>query len=45
VQHQPAGKMTGLAEKGHLAGTQEKKEGLPPIEERAGDSRGVQGSR
>ena len=41
----PEGKMTGLAEQGDLAGTQEKKEGLPPMEERAGNSRGVQGSR
>jgi len=44
LQDQPAGKMTSLAEQGGLAGTQEKKEGLPPMEERAGDSRGVQGS-
>jgi len=34
-----------LAEQGALARTQEKKEGLPVLEERAGDSRGVQGSR
>jgi len=31
--------MTGLAEQGALAGTQEKKEGLPPMEDRAADSR------
>ena len=37
-------KMTGLGEQEGLARTQEKKEGLPPLEERAGDSRGVQGS-
>ena len=43
-QDEPAGKMTGLAEQGALAGTQEKKEGLPPMEDRAGNSRGVQGS-
>jgi len=43
-QDKPAGKMTGLSEQGALSGTQEKKEGLPPMEERAGDSRGVQGS-
>jgi len=44
-QDEPAGKATGLAEQGALAGTQEKKEGLSSMEERAGDSRGVQGSR
>ena len=44
-QDEPAGKMTGLAEQGDLAGTQQKKEGLPPMEERADDSRGVQSSR
>jgi len=43
-QDEPSGKMTSLAEEGVLAGTQEKKEGLPIKEERAGDSRGVQGS-
>jgi len=43
-QDEPAGKMTGLSEQGALAGTQEKKEGLPPMEEKAGDSGGVQGS-
>jgi len=44
-QHEPVGKMTGLVEQGALAGTQEKKEGLPPMEERAGDSGGVEGAR
>jgi len=44
-QDEPAGKTTGLAEQGALSGTQEKKEGLLPMEERAGDSRGVQRSR
>ena len=44
LQDELARKMTGLAEQGALAGTHEKKEGLPPMEERAGDSRGVQGS-
>jgi len=44
LQDVPAGKTTGLAEQGALAGTQEKKEGLPPMEEREGDSRGTQGS-
>jgi len=44
-QDELLGKMTSLAEQGALAGPQEKKEGLPPMEERAGDSRGVQGSR
>ena len=39
-----AGKTTILPEQGALAGTQEKKEGLPLMEERAGNSRGVQGS-
>jgi len=43
-QDELAGKMTGLAEQGALAGTQAKKEGLPTMEERAGDSKGVQGS-
>ena len=43
-QDEPAGKTTGLAEQRALAGTQETKEGLPPMEERPGDSRGVQGS-
>jgi len=41
---QLVGKTSGLAEQGALAGTQIKKKGLPPMEERAGDSRGVQGS-
>jgi len=44
-QDELAGKIISLSEQGALAGTQEKKEGLPPMEERAGDSRGVQGSR
>ena len=45
-QDELAGKMTGLAEQGALGGTQgKKKEGLTLMEERAGDSRGVQGSR
>ena len=44
-QDELAGKTTGLAEEGALAGTQEKKEGLPPIEERTANSRRVQGSR
>jgi len=44
-QDEPAGKMTNLAEQGALAGTQEKKEGLIPMEEKAGDLRGLQGSR
>ena len=43
-QDEPVGKMTGLAEEGAFAGTQEKKKGLPPMEERAGYSRVVQGS-
>jgi len=43
LQDEPAGKMTGLAEQGALAGTQGKKEGLSPMEERAGHSRGVTG--
>ena len=40
LQDKPVGKTTGLAEQGVLAGTLEKKDGLPPMEERAGDSRG-----
>jgi len=44
-QDKLVGKAAGLAEQGALAGTQEKKDGLPFIEESAGDSRGVQGSR
>ena len=44
-KNEPVGKTTSLAEQGALAGTQQKKEGLPLMEERAGDSRGVQGSR
>jgi len=43
-QDKPVGKTTRLAEQGARAGTQEKKEGLPLTEERAGDSRRVQGS-
>ena len=43
-QDKPVGKTTSLAEQGALAGTQEKKEGLSPMEERAGNSRGTQGS-
>jgi len=35
-QDELAGKMTGLAEQGALAGTQEKKEDLPLMEERTG---------
>ena len=35
LQDKPAGKTTSLAEQRALAGTQEKKEGLPPMEERA----------
>jgi len=42
-QDESAEKMTSIAEHGALAGTQEKKESLPPIEEGAGNSRGVQG--
>jgi len=38
------GKTTGLAEQGALVGTLKKKDGLQPMEERSGDSRGVQGS-
>jgi len=45
LQDELLGKTTRLAEQGALAGTQEKKEGLPPMEERAGDLRRVQGSR
>ena len=42
---EPVGKTTRLAEQGALAGTQGvKKEGLPLMVERAGDSRGVEGS-
>ena len=33
-QDELAGKTTSLAEQGALSGTQEKKEGLPPVEER-----------
>jgi len=43
-QDKPMGKTIGLTEQGALVGTQEIKEGLPPMEERAGDLRGVQGS-
>jgi len=38
-QDELVGKMTGLAEHRVLDGTHEKKEGLPPMEKRAGDSR------
>jgi len=38
-QDEPPGKTTDLAKQGVLAGTEEKKEGLPLMEERAGDSR------
>jgi len=44
LQDKLEGKTTSLAEQGALAGTQEKKEGLSPMEERAGNSRGTQGS-
>jgi len=44
-QDESAEEMTGLAEQGDFAGTQEKKEGLPLMEESAGDSKGAQGSR
>ena len=37
LQDEPTGKMTSLAEEGVIAGTQEKKEGLPLIEKKAGD--------
>jgi len=43
-QDEPVAKTTGLAEQRAIAGTPEKKEGLPLMEERTGDSRGVQGS-
>jgi len=36
-------KTIDLVDQGALAGTQEKKEGLPPMEERVDDSKGVQG--
>jgi len=36
-REEPAGKTTSLAEQGALAGTQEKKDGLPPMEEREDD--------
>ena len=38
LQDELARKMTGLAEQGALAGTHEKKEGLPLMEKRAGNS-------
>jgi len=44
-QDEPVGKMTDLPEQDALAGTQKEKEGLPLMQERTGDSRGVQGSR
>jgi len=40
---EPVGKKTGLAEQRALAGTQEKKESLCPLEEEAGHSGGLQG--
>jgi len=43
-QDELSGMTTGLAEQGDLAGTQEKKEGLPPMEERTGGAKGIQGS-
>ena len=43
-QDKPVGKTTALAEQGALAGTQEKKEGLLLMQEKADDSRSVQGS-
>jgi len=42
-QDESSEKATSLAEKGALEGTQEKKEGLTPVEARADDSRAVQG--
>ena len=39
----PAGEKTGLAEQRALAGTQETKESLWPLEEGAGNSGGLQG--
>ena len=45
LQDEPEGKATGLADQGVLAETQEKQEHLPPMEERAGYSGIVQGSR
>jgi len=36
-QDELVGKMTSLAEQGAFAGTQEKKEGLPPMDDRADD--------
>jgi len=37
-QDELSGKMTGLAEQGAFAGTQEKKESVPLLEEVGGDS-------
>jgi len=44
LQVKPTGKTTVLAKQGALAGIQKKNEGLPTMEERAGNSTGVQGS-
>jgi len=44
-QDELMGRTSSLAEQGALAGNKEKKEGLQHMEERAGNSRGVQGSR
>jgi len=41
LQDELAGKTTSLADQGALARTYEKKEGLAPMEEKAGDSGGV----
>ena len=43
-QDEPKGKAIGLAKQGALTGTQGENEGLPLMEERADDSRGIQGS-
>jgi len=43
-QDEPSVKMTCLAQEGAFAGTQEKKEILPVLEEGAGNSSRVQGS-
>jgi len=44
LQDERAGKRTGLAEKAAFPRTQEKREGLRLLEERVGNSRGLQGS-
>jgi len=44
LQDKLMGNMISLSEQGALAGTQEIKEGIPRMKERAGDSRGAQGS-